>query len=374
LSLEKARQYNASVPGIVNELRQGLEERWLQGTLPLRPFLRVAAVGYGRILSVRSWLYSRGWLQRRRLPATVIGVGNLTLGGTGKTVVVAHLARWLTDRGFRVGIVSRGYRRRGGGIRIVSEGRGPLLHVDESGDEPFLLAQTLPGVPVVVGTDRYEAGRLVVERFQCQYLLLDDAFQNLAVAKDLEILLVNARDPWGTGGLFPAGVLREPLPALGRADWIILTRAEAGEAVGLKALIRHYNPRAPILRATYEPSELLVWGEPESLPVGRVIGKRCLGFAGIADPASFEMVAQASGAILLGFQWFRDHHPYTTEDLERLAARARALGAEALVTTEKDAVRLPSRYGLRMPVWVLRIRLEILEGETAWADLFRRLA
>ena len=374
MSPAKACQYNAHVPRIVNELRRGVPGCWLEGRLPLWPILRFAAFGYGGVLAVRSWLYRNGWLSRRRLPTTVVSVGNLTLGGTGKTVVVADLAQRLRDRGFRVGIVSRGYRRRGSGTQIVSEGRGPLVTVDESGDESYLLAQNLPGVPIVVGADRYEAGRLALERFQCQYLLLDDAFQNLAVVKDLDILLINARDPWGAGALFPAGVLREPLPALGRADWIILTRAEGGEANGLTATIRRYNPRAPILRATYEPSELLIWGEPAPVPVERLVGRPCLAFAGIADPASFQTVAQASGATLLAFHSFPDHHPYSAEDLETLEARARTLGAEALLTTEKDAVRLPARQRLRTPLWILRIRLEIQEGETAWADLLRRLA
>lgn len=358
---------------MLNELRRGFEERWLQGTLPLRPILHVAALGYGWILSVRSWLYRHGWFTQRRLPARVVGVGNLTLGGTGKTVLVASLAQWLRDRGFRVGIISRGYRGRGSGIRVVSEGRGALLAVEEAGDEPYLLAQTLPGVPVVVGPDRYEAGRLAMERFQCQYLLLDDAFQNLTLAKDLEILLMNARDPWGTGKLFPAGVLREPLSALGRADWIVLTRAEPGEAKSLTGAIRRYNSRAPIIVAAYAPSELIVWGDPDPLPVEHMVGRRCLGFVGIADPSSFETVVRAGGATLLELHSFRDHHPYSQKDLERLETRARALGAAALLTTEKDAVRLPPRHRFELPLWVLRIRLEILEGEGDWADLLRHL-
>lgn len=370
----KIRQYNADVSKILTALRSGVEARWLRGALPFQRLLRLAAFGYGGILSVRNWLYLHGWFDRRRLPTIVVGVGNLTLGGTGKTVLVAHLARWLRDRGYRVGIVSRGYRRRGGGVRIVSEGRGPLVTMDEAGDEPYLLAKLLPGVPVVVGADRYEAGRLAIERFQCQYLLLDDAFQNFSLAKDVEIVLMNARDPWGTGALFPAGVLREPLSALRRADWIILTRADAGEANGLTDVIRRYNPHAPILRASYAPSELLVWGESEALPVERIVGRRCLAFAAIADPASFEAVAHSSGAILLAFRSFPDHHSYTAEDLDTLEARARILGAEALLTTEKDAVRLPPGHRLSLPLWMLRIRLEILEGDAAWADLLRQVA
>ncbi len=361
------------MPGIVGELRREVENRWLQGSLPFRPLLRVASSGYGRLLAARSWLYRHGWVAARRLPAKVIGVGNLTLGGTGKTVVVAHLAGWLRDRGLRVGIVSRGYGRRASGVRVVSDGSGPLLDVDEAGDEPYLLARALPGVAVVVGADRYQAGRLAIERFRSHYLLLDDAFQNLAVVKDVEILLINARDPWGSGELFPAGVLREPLPALARADWIILTRADGAEPSGLSAAIRGYNDRAPILRASYAPGEVSVRGEPGALPPEHLRGKRCLGFAGIADPASFEGLARASGAVLLDFRPFRDHHPYTQRDLASLEAQARALGADALLTTEKDAVRLPAEAPLNVPLWVLRIRLQILQEEPGWADLFRCL-
>ena len=373
MSAVKPPQYNADVCATVKELRRSVEERWLQGRPPLRPILSLAASVYAGLLALRSWLYRHRLLAQRRLPATVVGIGNLTLGGTGKTVVAAYLAEWLRDRGCRIGIVSRGYGRRGHGLLVVSEGDGPLVTVEEAGDEPYLLARALRGVPIVVGANRYQAGHVAVERFGCRYLLLDDAFQNLGLVKDVDLLLVNARDPWGNGALFPAGVLREPLAALGRADWILLSRAEAGEADGLIAGIRRYNRDAPIVRITYRPSGLGVWGSSEVLPAAWIRGKRCLAFAGIADPTSFESVARASGAALVAFHALRDHHAYTRRDLETLERRARGLGAEALLTTEKDAVRLPAAHRPGLPVWFLRIRMEILDGQEAWASLLRRL-
>jgi len=346
-----------------------LYQAWREPAPGWAGLLSVAALGYGTLIRLRSLLYRVGILRTRRLPCRVVSVGNLTLGGTGKTPMVELLARELEAAGLRVAILSRGYRRsRGPAIQAVSDGHRLLLGPEEAGDEPYLLASRLPGVPVVVGAHRYRAGAWTLERFRPEVLLLDDGFQHRTLAKDAEILLVSADEPWGRGGLFPRGTLREPMAAAARAHLFALTHAEGlGPALErVHAELRRWNPDAPLVVAGHEPAGVVEVGSGRLLPVETLRGRRLFAFAGIAAPRSFRATLRAAGLEPVELLAFPDHHPYTAGDLRAIEARAEAEGAEGLITTEKDAVRL--RGAMRLPLWALRVRLALGEGAGPWRE------
>src|SRR6266850_2352366 len=268
--------------------------------------LQALARVYGGGLALRSGLYATGIFRTRRLPCPVISVGNLTLGGSGKTPLAEVVARIVGELGGKPALLSRGYGRQTRGVQIVSDTVGIKLGARQGGDEPVLLAERLPGVPVVVGESRYEAGRVALERCGAGVLILDDGFQHRTLAKDLEIVSVAGRSPWGNGQLFPRGVLREPVEALRRADLIVVT-----------------NP------------------------------------SGLAAPESFAATLSAVGASVTGFVEFPDHHVFTLDDVEALTRRAESAGAQGLVTTEKDWVRIRETGMPTLPLWVLAIRMSV---------------
>ncbi len=346
-----------------------LAAAWRAGLpAPLGLALTPVAWGYRAGLVAREAAYAGGLLRRGRAGRPVVSIGNLTVGGTGKTPAVELVARWLAEDGRRVAVVSRGYgRRRGAPVEIVSDGRAVLADVERAGDEPLLLARRLPGVPVVVGADRLAAARAAAARFRPDVVLLDDGFQQRRLVKDVEIVCLDARAPWGRGGLFPRGTLREPPGALRRAHLLILTHAGARD--GLDPLVRDGAGAAPWFPAALAVEGVGRLGRAGTDPVTRIQGRPLLAFAGIAAPEGLASTLREAGVAVRDLVAFPDHHPYRAADLRALAARARAVGAEALVTTEKDAVRLggvlaeleAAAAGGAAPapaVWVLRVRLE----------------
>ena len=252
----------------MKDLRERVTRAWQRGSGPAASrALGIAARGYRGLLGTREWLYARGVLRCRALGVPVVSVGNLTVGGTGKTPAVELAVRTLLELGRRPAVLSRGYGRRGGGIQVVADGTSIRLDADEGGDEPFLLARRLPGVPVVVGAHRYAAGRQAVERFGARAIVLDDGFQHRTLAKDLEIVMARARAPWGNGRLLPGGPLREPLGALGRAQLIVVTGARAPDDVAeVAAAARVHAPGVPILAARHVPTEC--WDAGNMRPLG----------------------------------------------------------------------------------------------------------
>jgi tetraacyldisaccharide 4'-kinase len=358
----------------------GADERvmdgWQRGFGPATArVLDVAAGGYRGLLGTRDWLYARGLLKCRRLDCPVVSVGNLTIGGTGKTPAVELAVRTLMDLGHRPAVVSRGYGRRTRGVQIVADAASIRLDAEEGGDEPFLLARRLPGVPVVVGGNRYEAGRHAIERFGVSAIVLDDAFQHRTLVKDVEIVMARARAPWGNGRLLPGGPLREPLRALGRAGLIVVTGARGADDVAEVAeAARRWAPHAPVIAARHVPTECWEAGPMRYLPVQGLAGKRLLVFAGIGAPDGFRRTLQETGVVETGFARFADHHWYSVPELRALDARAAAGGAEGLVTTEKDWVRLRRLPPVKHPVYVIAVRLALLSGETEWRAAFERAA
>jgi len=315
--------------------------------------LGLAAALYGGAIRARNRFYDRpGSVARAALP--VISVGNLTVGGTGKTPVTAWIARRLLREGLRPGVVSRGYRGRAGrGPLLVSEGRGPLCEADRCGDEPHLLARTLADTVVVVGSDR-AAGAEAARRAGAQVVILDDGYQHRRLARDLDILLLDAGNPFGNHRLLPAGILREPLRSLSRADLFLVTRSRPGETFpALERVLRRYNPTAPLLPAGHRRVGFTDRrGEAVARP------ERAAAFCGIAQPAAFRNDLVDEGLELVDFRVYPDHHRYSEGEIRELRELAAQHGA-ALVTTEKDLSRLGPHAAWAGPPELSALRIEV---------------
>nr|WP_163299393.1 tetraacyldisaccharide 4'-kinase [Dissulfurirhabdus thermomarina] len=334
---------------------------------------------YETLMRVRARAYERGILDVLQLPCPVISVGNLSLGGSGKTPHVVAVGRWLRGRGIRPAVVSRGYggRRARGGPRVVSD--GDFLHATaaEAGDEPVLIAESLPGVPVVVHPDRYAAGRTAVARFHPDLVLLDDGFQHQRLGRDVDLVLLPAAAPFGTGRVFPGGDLREPPDALRRASAVLLTGAEwltDAECERSRRQVQAVAPGCPVFLSAVRPTGLSdLAGNP--LPMEYLEGTPVAAFCAVGRPEGFWDLLRDIGADLRRQAAFRDHHAYRERDLEGLEAAARGAGAKALVTTAKDAVKVRDLAGVRskdrLPVWVLEVEVRPEEG--FWHYLIGRL-
>lgn len=343
--------------------------------LPGHParLLSVFTGGYRGLLGTRDWLYTRGVLKSRALPCPVVSVGNLTVGGTGKTPAVELAVETLLSLGYRPAIVSRGYGRRTSGVQVVADAASIRLDAEDGGDEPFLLARRLPGVPVVVGSNRYDAARHAVERFGVTAIVMDDGFQHRTLKKDLEIVMARASDPWGNGRLLPAGPLREPLDALRRADLIVVTGASsAADTEPVAETARVHGSHVPVLSARYATTGCWEAGSMHTVPLDHLAAVRLLAFAGIGSPVGFERTLKENRLTIEDTKIFPDHFWYSRGDLARLSGEAARLGASGLVTTEKDWVRLRRIEPGPLPVYVLSVRLVLVEGEAAWRAAFER--
>lgn len=346
-------------------------EKWMQDVdrgrfFPPRMILGGLGAVYGGAMALRADLYRRGVLARRRLPCMVVSVGNLTLGGTGKTPLTMELARCIHAMGWRVAVVSRGYRGRAEGRgAVVSDGRRLLRSAAGAGDEPYLMARRLDGVPVVVGKDRWTAGMTAVERFSSQVVVLDDGFQHLRLERDLDLLLFDAQAPMGNGLVFPGGRLRESTRAARRCDAVVLVN-RGGEPGADEARLPGGVADRPHFTVTLKARPVDVrfgmpGDSPPFSPQAFLAGRRCVVFSGIADNARFfEDVGRLGGEVVASFG-FRDHHPYRRADLRRLLGAARRTGARCLVTTAKDAVRLEAFGPLELP-------LVVIDLEPSWSD------
>jgi len=321
--------------------------------------LGIASGGYGLAIRLRNALYDRGLLRVQRLPVPVVSVGNLTVGGTGKTPLVIHLAGFLRKHGHRPAILSRGYGGRPRGpVEVVSDGERVLCEPGVCGDEPFMMARRLPGVPVLTGPERFLTGRDAVDRFGADVLLLDDGFQHRRLHRDADIVLIHARRPFGNGRLLPGGPLREPLAALKRARWIV--RSGPGPAGGGKEVppvLPGYD--RPVLRAFYRPSRLIRAAGGEVLPPGFLEGKRLCAFAGIGSPEAFRRTLESLGATVAAFPAYPDHHRFRREDLDEIRRTGAAGDASWYVTTEKDAVRLSGMEAALPELLILEVDLSL---------------
>lgn len=332
---------------------------------------------YGLAVSARLSFYARGIFRTHALPCKVVSVGNITLGGTGKTPFVYLLSEMIRAKGFRVAILSRGYKGKfKGSFAVVTDGERILMDAQEAGDEPYLLAKKLREVPVIVGKERWLSGKYAVDKFKTEVLILDDGFQHLSLKRDLNLLLLDSASPFGNGYLFPRGVLREPLEQLSRADALILTKvAECANIKILKQNLKRALDGHPIFEVDYAPEEVWVQGKKLSLPPASLKGKRILAFSGIAKPESFRHTLVSLEAKIVRIEAFPDHHWYVQKDVHRLWEKAAELQVDALVTTEKDLVRLKD-YPMGLPMlWVLSIQHVFRENDQPLFEkfLFSRL-
>ncbi len=317
-------------------------------------------------------LYRIGALKRQKLECKVISVGNLTMGGSGKTPTTALIAEILLQKGLKPAILSRGY----GGQRktkfpvVVSDGKQILIKQEISGDEPYLLAKNLKGVPVIVGGDRVSSGRAAFDKFQCDTVILDDGYQHLRLERDLNLCLIDC----GTRNIFddmvfPSGVLREPVSQLARADVFLLTHwKDTTENKNLaKKLEQRY--RKPVFRSKHTPFAWRDTGSGRELDLREIEGKKFLAFCGIAKPQSFHACLENFKSKPVSFLPYPDHYIYSDDDVAFIKREKNRRNADLIVTTEKDWVRLEGRADFSVPLWALRIKIEILEEE-AFCSLF----
>jgi len=279
--------------------------------------------------------------KREKLPGFVVSIGNLTTGGTGKTPAVQWLAEWARGEGFRAAVLSRGYGgRHGSSVLVVSDGKTVFAGPDAAGDEPYLLAKNLRGIPVLTAKKRYQAGLLAHRKYGCDFFILDDGFQHLTLQRDLDLVLMDAVKPFGNGRLLPRGPLREPINHLTRADVFVITRSHEGVAdKRLSDLLPTGFPHKPLFRSTHQPRAVVFPHSDQVFGPEFMKGKRVVAFAGIARPDVFKETLTELGADILLFKRFRDHHNFSEQDLFGLAGQKETLGADCLITTEKDWVR-----------------------------------
>lgn len=333
-------------------------------------------------IKVRWFIHRLGVVPQTRVPCTVISVGNITWGGTGKTPAVIMIAKLLQEMGKKVAVLSRGYRMekrrdKKSEISIVSDGKRVILSSREAGEEPYLLSKNLPGVPIIVGKNRIEAGKYVIEKFATEVLILDDGFQYWRLTRDLDIVTIDSLNPYGNDYLIPRGPLREPISHLSRADIFLLTRANLVSREDLDRIIGdlgRLNPESIILESVHRPKYLQgsFSGEKESLNF--IKDRKVVAFSSIGNPYSFEKTLEGLGAKIVKIFQFPDHHNYDRRDLREIETTCRTdleKGKAIAVTTEKDGVQLekliyPEADRVFWEIWVLKVELEIVRGKEEW--------
>ena len=339
---------------------------------------------FALVVAIRYFFYHIGLLRRFPLGVQVISIGNVTAGGTGKTPVTEIFARTLRDEGRRVAILSRGYRRKEAPFLkrlvtnvvepplVVSDGRRVLLDSETGGDEPYMLASNLPGVAVVVDRNRVKAGRYAVKRLGCDTIILDDGFQYQHLKHSIEVVLVDSTNPFGNGHMLPRGILREPASHIRRADIIFLTKCRE-DTSEVKKLIRSYNAKAEIVECNHEPSVLKdVWSR-EEYPLSYLKGKTVCTLSGIASPKGFENSLRHLGSKVVWCERYADHHRYAASEILYALNRTADIGADALITTEKDAVRFPRFETTPVKCLYLRIVIKILSGAENFTSIINRI-
>lgn len=347
--------------------------RKITGPLPtlLIAVLTPLSYLYAVILNIRNWLYDCRLLKSKRLPPTVISVGNIASGGTGKTPVVIWIAKALQEAGCRPAILLRGYHRREKipGTHVVSDGREILASVATSGDEAVMIARELPSVPVLIGKDRYEAGCHALRELKPDVLILDDGFQHRKLERDLDIVAVDTAQPFGTKTLLPAGTLREPVSALRRADMIMLTRVDMVESVAeVREDITKLVGDKPIIESRHDPTRLYRLGGGGEVDFGVLKGENVLAVCGIGNPGAFAETLRRFEPQCIDLMPFPDHHHYSHEDVIRIQTQAQQAGADFIVTTRKDEFKLAAFCTDTTardypPILVLAIELSVTAGE-----------
>lgn len=372
---------------VVNDRRRG------KRAIAFKILLRALSFVFGALVQLRFFLYGNRILKDQPLGCLVVVVGNLTVGGTGKTPVVEKFARSLHNRGRKVAILSRGYKSKAvkkeklgdrlwrtyvtgadaPAPKIVSDGKRVLLDSELAGDEPFMLAKNLPGVVVLVDKDRVKSGSYAIKHFGCDTLILDDGMQYLPLKGRLNLLLVDKSNPFGNRKLLPRGILREPVRHLKRASYIFLTKSDGRPDPELEALIQKHNPGVDIIECAHRPQYLQEVNGSQRLELSELKNRRIGAFSGIAVPQSFEGFLRNLGANLLYTRRFMDHHRFDANELLEIVDEAKAAGLEYIVTTEKDAVRIPDTISFSIPLYYLRLEIDIMRGADDFEEAVSRV-
>jgi tetraacyldisaccharide 4'-kinase len=367
---ENVEQY---VLDVIFERRRDFGARLTSG------FLLALSIVYQTAVQLRLFLWRNRIFRDRTLGCQVVSIGNLTVGGTGKTPVVEIFARALQQAGRRVAILSRGYKSTPRPLwrrvwekvtlqedkvppKVVSDGRSLLLDSEQAGDEPYMLASNLKDVVVLVDKNRVKSGRYAIRRFGCDTLLLDDGFQYLALKSRLDICLLDRNTPFGNHFLLPRGTLREPIANLKRAHYIFITKSNDRGSKKLQKAIRQFNATAEIIECAHHPLYLQDVFTGERHDLGWLRGKDVAALSGIAVPESFEDGLRALDAVVIYAKRYADHHRYTQQEIINMINRSLKRGAAAILTTEKDAVRFPKIDRRDIPIYFLRVEIRITAG------------
>ena len=333
------------------------------------------------MVKLRRWLYSKGILRAKHLPCKVVSVGNVVVGGSGKTPAVVAIARMLKEcMNPGLAVLSRGYRSTSRRPAVVSDGENILLSAVEAGEEPYLLGRSLSGVPVLIGRDRVQTGLMAIREWKCQVVILDDGFQYLRLARDIDIVTIDATRPFGLGHILPRGYLREPLSALNHADLILLTRVDQCKHPDLvRDRLAKVAPSVPVFESIYEPYSLRSLGTDQEVKLDTIRGRNVLAVCGIANPSSFVETLRSLEPARVALLSFPDHHAYPPSSIEMIRRRSVEQDVEIIVTTEKDAPKLSAivdHAGARcsVPVLILTVELKLV-GPAAgrFAELIQQL-
>ena len=372
------------------ELMDGRRRRWYDRAM--RGVLFIASRFYRMGAQFRLWMYDKRVIRPHALGCLVVSIGNLSCGGTGKTPVVEVFARSLSSQGRKVAILSRGYRSKKRSMwskmmqmfrsqkievppKVVSDGKNLLLNSEYAGDEPYMLASNLRDVAVLVDKDRVKSGIYAIDHFNTDVIILDDGFQYLMLRPHINIVLVDSTEPFGNGHVLPRGTLREPIKNIRRADYIFLTKSDGSHKMEhLKRFIRRHTRRAEIIECCHKPQHLVkLFTSGEREPLEKLKGLRVAALSAIAKPESFEGFLKQLGAELILSDHYADHHRYTQQELIDFVNQAKAAGAEMIVTTEKDAVRMPRLDRCDVPIYYLRIQIDILSGRENFDQCISRI-
>ena len=369
---------------VIFEQRKGKRAAIVRGILFLLSKIFEVAVKF------RRFLYNVRILRDSTLGVQVIAIGNLTVGGTGKTPVVEKFARELQDQGRHVAILSRGYRSKPPPLRkrlinkllfredstpprIVSDGKSLLLDSETAGDEPYMLASNLKDVVVLVDKDRVKSGRYAIEKFGCDTLLLDDGFQYWKLqGRRRDIVLIDCQQPFGNERMLPRGTLREPPSHMARARWIFITKSD-GKTEELRKRIAEHNPNAPVIECIHHPLYFEDVFTGERMGIEFLHGKRVASLSGIAQPESFEKSLVSIGAELVYSKRFADHHRFTQQEVINAINRGKKRQAQLIITTQKDAVRFPKIDRRDIPILFMRVEIKILKGAKDFHDCVRQI-
>ena len=322
---------------------------------------------YLLIINFRNWLYDRKIIASVKLPCPVISVGNITVGGTGKTPCVIMLAQMLQSHGFKPAILSRGYGGKNTkSVNIVSDGKNILLDSKTAGDEPLLMAQSLRSIPIIVGPQRIKTGSAAINLFGANVLICDDAMQHRQIFRDINLVLLDSQSLQGNDYILPRGKLREPITGLKRASAFVLTRAneEQEKSKTFEQLAKAEN--IPVFMSTHTPKDIVKGVYSKQWPIAELKGKKVCAFCGIAKPDSFKKTLLGAGAQILSFDIFPDHHRFNKIELEIIKARFIKCRADLIITTQKDGIRVQEFPEFSNMIYLLRLEMEFIPSSESF--------